>query len=75
MFPAAFVALLAPQLRQAGAWPAALLGGAIALVLVPITPVGIPVLASVLGLLAARGALKAAATATSAPETIEQVER
>jgi len=59
MFPAAFVALLAPQLRQRGAWPAALLGGAIALVLVPITPVGVPVLASILGLLAARSAWRA----------------
>jgi predicted branched-subunit amino acid permease len=60
LFPAAFVARLAPQLRQAGAVPAAVLGGAIALVLVPLTPVGIPVLASVLGLVAARGALRAA---------------
>lgn len=61
MFPAAFVALLAPQLRQSGAKPAAVLGALIALVLVPLTPVGIPVLASVLGLLAARAAWRAAA--------------
>jgi 4-azaleucine resistance transporter AzlC len=56
MFPAAFVALLAPQLRQRGAPAAAVLGGMIALVLVPVTPVGVPVLASVLGLVAARSA-------------------
>lgn len=56
MFPAAFVALLAPQLRQRGAVPAAVAGGAIALVLVPVTPVGIPVLASIAGMLAARRA-------------------
>jgi predicted branched-subunit amino acid permease len=56
MFPAAFVALLAPQLRQPGAVPAALAGAVIAFVLVPFAPVGIPVLASVLGLVAARSA-------------------
>lgn len=58
MFPAAFVALLAPQLRQPGAVAAAIAGGLIAIALVPIAPVGIPVLASVLGLLAARTAWK-----------------
>lgn len=56
MFPAAFVALLAPQLRHRGAVPAALVGAAVALVLVPVTPVGVPVLASIVGLLAARSA-------------------
>lgn len=60
MFPAAFVALLAPQLRQPGAVPAALAGAVIALVLVPLAPVGIPVLASVLGLFAARAAWREA---------------
>lgn len=60
MFPAAFLALLAPQLRQRGAPAAALLGGAIALVLIPFTPVGVPVLASVFGLLGARAAWRAA---------------
>lgn len=60
MFPAAFVALLAPQLRQPGAVPAAIAGALIALVLVPLAPVGIPVLASVLGLLAARAAWREA---------------
>jgi predicted branched-subunit amino acid permease len=52
MFPAAFLALLAPQLRQPGAPAAALAGALIAVVLVPLTPVGIPVLAASLGVLA-----------------------
>ncbi len=46
MFPAAFLALLAPQLRQPGAPSAALAGGLIAIVLIPLTPAGIPVLAA-----------------------------
>ena len=62
MFPAAFVALLAPQLRPRGAVAAVLVGGAIALALVPVTPVGVPVLASILGLIAARSAWRAPPT-------------
>jgi 4-azaleucine resistance transporter AzlC len=53
MFPAAFLALLAPQLRQRDAVAAALAGGAIALVLLPVAPAGVPVLAATLGLLVA----------------------
>jgi 4-azaleucine resistance transporter AzlC len=53
MFPAAFLALLAPQLRQPGAAHVALAGAAIAAVLLPLTPAGVPVLAASLGLLAA----------------------
>jgi 4-azaleucine resistance transporter AzlC len=53
MFPAAFLALLAPQLRQAGAPQAALAGALIAVVLLPLTPAGVPVLAASLGVLAA----------------------
>jgi 4-azaleucine resistance transporter AzlC len=52
MFPAAFLALLAPQLRQAGAPAAALAGGLIAVVLLPLTPAGIPVIVASLGVLA-----------------------
>ncbi len=51
MFPAAFLALLAPQLRQPGAPRLALAGGLIAVVLIPLTPAGVPVLASCLALL------------------------
>jgi len=51
MFPAAFLALLAPQLRRPGAPVAAVAGALIALVLVPIAPVGLPVIASVLGVI------------------------
>jgi 4-azaleucine resistance transporter AzlC len=50
VFPAAFLALLAPQLRRGAAASAALLGAGIAIVLVPVTPAGIPILASVLAL-------------------------
>lgn len=53
MFPAAFLALLAPQLRQPGAVRAAVLGMLIALALIPVAPPGVPVLAAGLGVLAA----------------------
>jgi len=49
MFPAAFLALLAPQLRRPGAPAAALSGAAIALMLVPLAPAGVPILAASLG--------------------------
>ena len=59
MFPAAFLALLAPQLRRAGAPVAAVAGVVIAVVLLPFAPAGVPVIAAlagvVPGLLLARG--------------------
>lgn len=64
MFPAAFLALLAPQLRRSGAPVAAVSGALIALALVPFTPAGVPILAAVVGvvpgLAAARRARDAA---------------
>jgi len=45
-FPALFLALLAPQLRNRRAVGSALLGGAIALVLVPFAPAGLPIIAA-----------------------------
>jgi 4-azaleucine resistance transporter AzlC len=59
MFPAAFLALLAPQLRRPGAPAAAVAGVVIALALVPIAPAGVPIVAALAGLvpgvLVARG--------------------
>jgi 4-azaleucine resistance transporter AzlC len=59
MFPAAFLALLAPQLRRPGAPVAAITGVVIALALVPFAPAGVPIVAAlagvVPGVLAARG--------------------
>lgn len=52
MFPAAFLALLAPQLRRPGAPAAAVAGAVIATVLVPLTSPGVPILASSLGVVA-----------------------
>jgi predicted branched-subunit amino acid permease len=49
MFPAAFVALLAPQLRRPGAPAAAVAGALIAAALVPVAPAGIPVIAALAG--------------------------
>ena len=49
MFPAAFLALLAPQLRRPGAPVAAVTAVIIALALVPIAPAGVPILAASLG--------------------------
>src|SRR4051794_26267240 len=48
MFPAVFLALLVPQVRDRRALGAALLGAGIAVVLVPAAPAGVPVIASVL---------------------------
>lgn len=45
-FPALFLALLVTQLRTRVAVVTALLGGAIALVLTPFTPVGVPIIAA-----------------------------
>jgi len=45
-FPALFLALLAPQLRKRRAVGSALLGGAIALILVPLAPAGLPIIAA-----------------------------
>ena len=59
MFPAAFLALLAPQLRRPGAPAAAVTGAVVALALVPFAPAGVPVIAAlagvVPGMLVARG--------------------
>jgi len=46
-FPALFLALLAGQIETRDARVAALLGGAIAAVLVPVAPAGIPIIAAV----------------------------
>jgi len=46
IFPAFYLALLAEEVRDAGALASALLGAAIALILVPFTPPGIPVVAA-----------------------------
>jgi 4-azaleucine resistance transporter AzlC len=64
MFPAAFLALLAPQLRRPGAPVAAVSGALIALVLVPFVPAGVPILAAVVGVVPG---LAAARRARSAP--------
>jgi branched chain amino acid efflux pump len=53
MFPAAFLALLAPQVRRPGAPAAAVAGGLIAIALVPFVPAGVPILAAVAGVVPA----------------------
>jgi len=50
-FPAAFVAILFPLLRERRPALAALIGGSICLVLIPFTPVGVPILCAALGIL------------------------
>jgi 4-azaleucine resistance transporter AzlC len=45
-FPALFLALLVPQLGDARSRAAALLGGGIALALIPYTPAGVPIVAA-----------------------------
>jgi 4-azaleucine resistance transporter AzlC len=46
LFPAVFIALLAPQMRRAGAPSAAALGALVAFVLIPLTPAGVPAVAA-----------------------------
>jgi len=45
-FPALFLALLVPQLRAPRALPTALIAAGVALVLIPFTPAGIPIIAA-----------------------------
>jgi 4-azaleucine resistance transporter AzlC len=52
-FPAGFVALLAPHLRTRRGLAAAIAGALVALVLVPLTPAGTPILAAALGVVPA----------------------
>jgi 4-azaleucine resistance transporter AzlC len=49
MFPAAFLALLAPQLRRPGAPAAAMVGAVVALAILPFAPAGVPVIAALAG--------------------------
>lgn len=51
-FPAAFVAILWPLLRQRRAAIAAAVGGLVCLVTIPVTPVGVPILCAAVGVLA-----------------------
>jgi predicted branched-subunit amino acid permease len=51
MFPAAFLALLAPQLRRPGAPVAAIAGAVIAVGVLPFAPAGVPVIAALAGVL------------------------
>jgi predicted branched-subunit amino acid permease len=48
IFPAFFLALLAAELRRPAARPVAALGAAIALVLTPLAPAGVPIVAAAL---------------------------
>jgi 4-azaleucine resistance transporter AzlC len=45
-FPALFLALLVPQVRTRRVLAAALLGGGVALLLLPLTPAGVPIIAA-----------------------------
>jgi 4-azaleucine resistance transporter AzlC len=51
MFPAAFLALLAPQLRRPGAPTAAVAGAIVAVAVLPHAPAGVPVVVALLGIL------------------------
>jgi 4-azaleucine resistance transporter AzlC len=53
VFPAAFLALLAPQLRRPAAPAAAAAGAAIAVSILPFTPAGVPVAAALAGVMPA----------------------
>ena len=58
MFPAAFLALLAPQLTTTATRLAAVCGALVAVLLVPFAPAGVPVLAASVGALPALAALR-----------------
>jgi len=61
-FPAAFVAMLWPLLRERRSAMAAGIGAVLCLVLIPFTPVGVPILAASLGILVGVPAPRAAPT-------------
>lgn len=50
-FPAAFIALLLPHLRTGQGRATAIAGGLVALVLLPVAPAGVPILAAALGII------------------------
>jgi 4-azaleucine resistance transporter AzlC len=50
-FPAAFVAMVWPLLKERRSRSAAIIGATICLVLIPFTPVGVPILCATLGIL------------------------
>jgi 4-azaleucine resistance transporter AzlC len=52
-FPAGFVALMAPHLRQRPGLVAAIVGGLIALVTIPLVPAGVPILLATFGVIPA----------------------
>jgi predicted branched-subunit amino acid permease len=52
--PAAFLALLWPRLRERRQLATAIAGAAIAVALIPVAPAGVPILASMAGIVAAR---------------------
>jgi branched chain amino acid efflux pump len=70
--PAAFVALIAPRLRNAGAWRAAIIGAIAAVSSVPFVPAGVPVLlaALVVVVMTLAWPQRTTAEATSAQETV-----
>jgi 4-azaleucine resistance transporter AzlC len=71
VFPAVFLALLAPQLRGPDAMRAAIAGVLIALALVPIAPAGVPIIASAVGavpVLVAAGRRRSRIAPGQAPE-------
>ena len=55
IFPAFFLGLLVAELRRAEARPVAVLGGAIALVLIPLTPAGVPIIVAAAAVFVAAG--------------------
>lgn len=71
-FPAGFLVLMAPHLRRPGGRSAALIGGLIALVLIPITPAGTPILAAAAGALVGLRRDRRGAAGSSTPEGGEQ---
>jgi branched chain amino acid efflux pump len=71
VFPAVFLALVAPQLRGPDAMRAAVAGALIALALVPIAPAGLPIIAAALGavpVLLAAGRRRSRVAVARAPE-------
>lgn len=60
-FPAAFLALTAPQLRSRPGLTAGAVGGAVALVAIPFTSPGVPILLASAGAVVAWGATRSAA--------------
>jgi 4-azaleucine resistance transporter AzlC len=72
-FPAGLIALIMPSLRDGRTRVAALSGAAVAVLMTPVLPAGLPVLCALIGLLTLVRPRRSRGLATSGSETVDRV--